>query len=147
MSQRPSPFRSSMARAVQTSPPLRVPVLRFRFDDPEGSYGLRYVNLGGRGIRDIARVKDGFLLLAGPEGQAWLEAAATLGDERVTARCLSAEELPELDGWLAAAGIERGGALLVRPDQHVAWRSRSAAGAGSLAKVLAELVGDPATPS
>jgi len=35
--------------------------------------------------------------------------------------------LPELDAWLASAGIGREGALLVRPDQHVAWRSPGAA--------------------
>lgn len=45
-----------------------VPVLRLRFEDPAASYELLYVNLGGRGIRDIARVSDGFLILAGPVG-------------------------------------------------------------------------------
>lgn len=45
-----------------------VPVMRLRFDDPADSYELLYVNLDGRGIRDIVRVSDGFLILAGPVG-------------------------------------------------------------------------------
>jgi hypothetical protein len=44
-----------------------VPVLAFDFDRPEEARML-YVNLGGRGIRDRARVSDGFLLIGGPVG-------------------------------------------------------------------------------
>lgn len=47
-----------------------VPVMRFDFDNPEDTNELLYVNLGGRGIRDMARVNDGFLILAGPVGDA-----------------------------------------------------------------------------
>jgi len=43
-----------------------VPVMRFAFDDPAGTYSLLYVNLDGRGVRSLARVSDGFLILAGP---------------------------------------------------------------------------------
>lgn len=45
-----------------------VPVMKLRFDDPETTYALLYVQLGGRGIRDLAIVSDGFLILAGPIG-------------------------------------------------------------------------------
>ncbi|XOF34661.1 MAG: DUF3616 domain-containing protein [Candidatus Electrothrix sp. YB6] len=45
-----------------------VPVMKLQFDKPEKSYELLYVQLGGRGIRDLAAVSDGFLLLAGPVG-------------------------------------------------------------------------------
>ncbi|MGR0480494.1 MAG: DUF3616 domain-containing protein [Candidatus Electronema sp. V4] len=44
-----------------------VPVLRLRWEEPE-KYELLYVRLGGRGIRDLAAVSDGFLILAGPVG-------------------------------------------------------------------------------
>jgi 2,4-dichlorophenol 6-monooxygenase len=85
---------------------------------------------------------DRFLLLAGPEGDEWLEAARALGDEYVEARRVSSRALPELPNWLAAAGIDGGGALLVRPDQHVAWRARSGASdpAGTLATALAAIL-------
>jgi hypothetical protein len=45
-----------------------VPVLGFDFDHPDSS-DLRFVNLGGLGIRDITAVAGGFLLLAGPVGE------------------------------------------------------------------------------
>jgi hypothetical protein len=45
-----------------------VPVIRLKFDNPKSTYELLYVNLGGRGIRDITRVSDGFLIIAGPPG-------------------------------------------------------------------------------
>ncbi|MFL6195106.1 MAG: DUF3616 domain-containing protein [Thermoanaerobaculia bacterium] len=44
-----------------------VPVLVFDFDDPNASE-LRFVNLDGFGIRDLAAVEGGFLILAGPTG-------------------------------------------------------------------------------
>lgn len=44
-----------------------VPVMKLKFEDPR-NYRLLYVDLGGRGIRDITRVSDGFLLIAGPVG-------------------------------------------------------------------------------
>ncbi len=44
-----------------------VPILASPFDNPHGN-DVRYVQLGGRGIRDIAAVEDGFLILAGPVG-------------------------------------------------------------------------------
>jgi hypothetical protein len=44
-----------------------VPVLAFDFEQPH-EYELKYVQLGGRGIRDLVAVDDGFLILAGPVG-------------------------------------------------------------------------------
>jgi len=42
-----------------------APVLFFSFDRPEAGR-LALVHLGGRGIRDILRVSDGYLLIGGP---------------------------------------------------------------------------------
>jgi hypothetical protein len=44
-----------------------VPVISLHFDRPE-EYVLKFVQLGGRGIRDLVAVEDGFLILAGPVG-------------------------------------------------------------------------------
>jgi len=44
-----------------------VPVIRFEFDEPH-DYELLFVQLEGRGIRDIVAVDDGFLILAGAIG-------------------------------------------------------------------------------
>jgi hypothetical protein len=47
-----------------------VPVLVLNRKEPEAGSEIRYVQLGGRGIRDMARVADGFLIIAGPVGDA-----------------------------------------------------------------------------
>lgn len=44
-----------------------VPIVVLDFDDPE-DYEMRFVNLDGRGIRDITAVDDGFLIIGGPVG-------------------------------------------------------------------------------
>jgi 2,4-dichlorophenol 6-monooxygenase len=98
---------------------------------PDGAPGHRLPHTWVEGAAEAESLldwvpRDRFLLLAGPAGGAWLDAAASLADERLVARELSRRRLPELDAWLAFAGITESGALLVRPDQHVAWRAPSA---------------------
>lgn len=44
-----------------------VPILKFDFDEPNKAETL-FVDLDGRGIRDMCRVNDGFLLIGGPVG-------------------------------------------------------------------------------
>ena len=43
-----------------------VPVLLRTFDAPEERTEVRYVNLDGRGVRDLETVEAGYLVLAGP---------------------------------------------------------------------------------
>lgn len=45
-----------------------VPVLRFGFGMPPRQPALPFVNLDGRGVRDITAAGEGFLILAGPSG-------------------------------------------------------------------------------
>lgn len=45
-----------------------VPVLKCQFAQPITTAELIFVNLGGRGFRDITHVDHGFLILAGPVG-------------------------------------------------------------------------------
>lgn len=54
-------FRGPVLRGGYT------PVMVLDFDAP-GDYELRFVQLDGRGVRGLARVRDGFLILAGPVG-------------------------------------------------------------------------------
>ena len=44
-----------------------VPIMVTTFDHPE-SYKLLYVQMDGRGVRDITKVRDGFLIVGGPVG-------------------------------------------------------------------------------
>ena len=46
-----------------------VPVMVTTFDKPETNE-LRFIHLGGRGVRDLTAVQGGFLVLAGPSGGA-----------------------------------------------------------------------------
>ena len=98
---------------------------------PSGRPGARLPHawLAGPGPRGslLDRVPlDRFLLLAGPDGAAWLDALPGLPGPPVAGLRLTPALLPDLARWLEVAGIGADGALLVRPDQHVAWRSAKA---------------------
>ena len=70
-----------------------------------------------------------FTLLAGPDGAAWCTGAAEVArDLGVPIDCyrIDGPGLRDLGGFTAAYEIAEDGAALVRPDGHVAWRSRSA---------------------
>jgi hypothetical protein len=45
-----------------------TPILRCGFGSPIATPGLLFVDLGGRGVRDLAHARDGLLILAGPVG-------------------------------------------------------------------------------
>lgn len=74
-----------------------------------------------------------FVLLCGEAGGAWTDAAARLAGasrpELVGYRVGGGGDLKDPDGtWRDVYGLEAGGAVLVRPDGYVGWRSRGAAG-------------------
>lgn len=71
------------------------------------------------------------VLLAGDEGAEWIAAAREIGPRRgleIAAYRVGREcELQETEGsWSALRGHDRAGAILVRPDGHVAYRAVSA---------------------
>ena len=75
----------------------------------------------------------GFTLLAGPGGDAWR--AATAEAQRqvgvpIDGYRIGAPGLHDLGGFAEAYGIGAEGAVLVRPDGHVAWRSAGGPGRG-----------------
>lgn len=75
----------------------------------------------------------GFALLAGERGAPWREAAravaASLGVPMTAYRVGADAELRDAEGrWAAACEVDADGAVLVRPDGHVAWRQRSGVG-------------------
>jgi putative polyketide hydroxylase len=91
---------------------------------------------------------DGWTVIAGPEGGAWRSAAAAIAAESrlaITAHVVGAGEDLEAEDetWLARYGLTRGGAVLVRPDGHIGYRSATS-GAGvedRLRHVLRRLLG------
>jgi 2-polyprenyl-6-methoxyphenol hydroxylase-like FAD-dependent oxidoreductase len=91
---------------------------------------------------------DGRLMLVtGVAGAAWREAARvvreTLGVSLGVATVGGAELRDRSERWLVAYGIEAGGAVLVRPDGHIAWRSAGPAAnaVASLEQVVARVLG------
>jgi 2,4-dichlorophenol 6-monooxygenase len=90
-----------------------------------------------------------FLLIAGEEGRDWCAAAATLAD--ANGLPLDALRIGHLDGdlldprlaWAQFRGITATGALLVRPDRVVCWRSKGAVAhpEGTLAEALGQVLG------
>ncbi|HXJ34819.1 MAG TPA: FAD-dependent monooxygenase [Candidatus Eisenbacteria bacterium] len=98
--------------------------------------------------RDGARIStldlfayDRFTLVTGPAGVKWAEAA----HHRVPVDCIRiGRDLDDDAGrWTRLLGIEDDGAVLVRPDQHVAWRAPrgDAASMGALAPTLERILG------
>jgi putative polyketide hydroxylase len=100
----------------------------------------------GERISTIDLFGPQFVLLAGPEGGAWRDAARALSASsrpKLIAYTVGAE-LQDPDGaWLDAYGVDPDGAVLVRPDGQVAWRSRSGVGdaAATLGAVLDGVLG------
>jgi putative polyketide hydroxylase len=84
------------------------------------------ITLGGREISTIDLYGRHFVLLAGEGGAAWVSAAERVGKQLDIP--LDAYRFGmELAGAEGAHGIGTDGALLVRPDGFVAWRTEAAA--------------------
>jgi hypothetical protein len=100
----------------------------------------------GKAISAIDLYMGNFVLMAGPDGGVWRDAAAGASeavDVEIEYHQIGAD-LHDGGDFCERYGIESGGAVLVRPDGYVAWRSRQAAPGdpeqvllGALAKVLA----------
>src|SRR5262249_43466978 len=103
-----------------------------------------------RPIKDLV-APGRFLLIAGEEDGPWCEAARQLAAE--TGLPLDAVRIGHLDGdlfdprctWVRHREIEPDGAILVRPDRFVAWRSMplSEAPLEDLAEALGRILARP----
>ena len=103
---------------------------------------------------DLVGSGTGFVLITGADGAAWTGAVALAAEKLsvpVTAVRIGAPgedaEYTDADGtWQRLRGTDAGGAVLVRPDQHVAWRAESAQAdpAGALTEALSWVLGHPA---
>jgi putative polyketide hydroxylase len=121
----------SAAMIPDGSPPPEIadPVTQYV---PSARPGCRaphvWLERGGERISTLDLFGPRFVLLTGSDG----------GDWRAAAQALSAPSRPSIiaytigddlldpDGvWQAVYGVDDGGAVLVRPDGQVAWRSRS----------------------
>ena len=92
--------------------------------------------------------KGHFTLLTGIGGEAWVEAAKVLSGKRgfeIKTRVIGPRRDYEdhTGDWARASEIADGGCLLVRPDQHVAWRSMKASASAEkdLSSALNKILG------
>jgi hypothetical protein len=106
-----------------------------------------WLDCDGERLSTLDLFGSGFILLTGADGAAWRDAArvvkTTLGVPLGAVTIGGAELHVESDDWRSAYGIDRDGAVLVRPDGHIAWRSPSAAAdaASTLQQVVTRVLG------
>jgi len=95
------------------------------------------VERAGASLSTLDLFGTAFVLLTGPDGQAWHEAASRAAgalDVPLQAYVVGGEEVRDPAGGFAAAyGISASGAALVRPDGFVAWRAQDAGAASEAA--------------
>jgi putative polyketide hydroxylase len=131
----------SMAVVPDGTPPVAVedPVTDYVSSARPGSRAPHaWLRRGDAQISTIDLFGPHFVLLAGRNGDAWRRAAQAIGPSwpPLVAYAVGTDgDLADPDGhWHDAYGIDPDGAVLVRPDGHVAWRSR--AGSSNPADVL-----------
>ncbi|WP_407495721.1 FAD-dependent monooxygenase [Pseudooceanicola sp. MF1-13] len=98
------------------------------------------VSVGGKetSLLDLFRY-EGFTLLTGPDGEAWK--AAVDPKRAVTCYTIGREIEVNTKAWCDLYGVTAEGAVLVRPDGHVAWRCARAGDPSVLRDALARAVG------
>jgi hypothetical protein len=87
-----------------------------------------WVEREGQRISTLDLLDGRFVLLTGPDGAAWCEAArvaaAASGIDLAAYRVGADGDLLDLEnGWQTKMGVSAEGAVLMRPDGFVAWRS------------------------
>lgn len=137
----PAPDNPDDVRIYEPSTRPGAPLPHAWIDDEDG---------GRRAIKDLV-APGRFLLIAGEDGEAWGEAARELA--RSTGLPLDAVRIGHVDGdlfdprltWVRRREIGPDGAILVRPDRVVAWRSLGAAedAAAALADALGQVLARP----
>jgi 2,4-dichlorophenol 6-monooxygenase len=93
-----------------------------------------WVEREGERIALGSLVHDGhFVLIAGEDGQAWVDAARVVAEQREIPLRTTRVGFGDVDhvdvrcAWLRQRGITSSGAVLVRPDRHIAFRAAGAA--------------------
>jgi putative polyketide hydroxylase len=85
--------------------------------------------LNGEKISSLDLFDQGFCLLTGKAGSKWVNAARQLGEKYnipITAFAVNAVSSPLVSSdWLRIYGLEEDGAVLVRPDGHIGFRSQA----------------------
>jgi hypothetical protein len=116
---------------------------------PSATPGARapHVWLGHRDVRlsTLDLFGGALTLLAAPDGDAWCAVATNVARELavpIDRYRIGAPGLRDVGGFAEAYGLGADGAVLVRPDGHVAWRSVAGpAGGAALRDAVRQIVG------
>ncbi len=94
--------------------------------------------VGGRSTLDFVPV-DRPVLFSFGDHEAWGNALGPADTDVVPVRI--GVDTPQLDPWRDLCGLEETGALLIRPDHHVAWRAHSIDESADLARAIDAVTG------
>jgi putative polyketide hydroxylase len=143
-------YRSQAVLSEATAPSAPSPIeLLSQPEELTGQPGTRVPHLWlerqGSRISSLDLLDGRFVLLAGPEGAAWRKAASAAADRLgigVAAFQIAVDLIDTENKWQAKMGVSQDGAILVRPDGFVAWRSPTVAADPSsrLVKVLSHVL-------
>ena len=145
-------YTSSAVLADDIAPPVPIDPIRIYTPSTRPGAPLPHADIDdadGIGKPLMNLVKPGhFLLIAGEDGRAWCDAAKAVAKDlgipldAVTIGHIEGDYRDPRSAWIRQREISAQGAVLVRPDRVVAWRSMGAAKsptaelAGALSKVL-----------
>jgi 2-polyprenyl-6-methoxyphenol hydroxylase-like FAD-dependent oxidoreductase len=103
----------------------------------DGAPGSRLPHqwVDGTDVSTVDLNESRFAVLASPSGDDWCEAARQVA----SSRAMDLLAVPLSTHSAAAVGLHDGGAILVRPDGFIAWRTTGIAEAAVLDKVLASI--------
>lgn len=149
-------YEYESAAVVSDGSPAPEPVDEIRVYEPSTRPGsplphawLEDESSERRATKDLV-TPGRFLLIAGEDGQQWCDAADRIREAGVP---VDSVRVGHIDGdlfdprsmWASRRGISRDGAILVRPDRFVAWRSLegSANRLDDLAGAFGQILGRP----
>jgi 2,4-dichlorophenol 6-monooxygenase len=109
------------------APSLRNPVREYAASSRPGArLPHAWLDFGGRRVSSLDLVgSDGFTLFTWKDHEPWTKALSQVAVPPIAQVQVGTDVVEPDSHWADVAGIEAGGAILVRPDQHVAWRARS----------------------
>jgi 2,4-dichlorophenol 6-monooxygenase len=95
---------------------------------------------------DLVGASARFVLLTGANGAAWTKAASEVGKKLgvpIATAAIGSDYADPTGRWQRVRGIADDGAILVRPDNHVAWRNpgRARDPVGELRGAFASILG------
>lgn len=95
---------------------------------------------GGVSTLDLVPIDRPVLFSFGDHDD-WARALADTGTDADVVTVRVGVDTPDLDAWRKLCELDEAGALLVRPDHHVAWRARSVEESSGLARALDVITG------